>query len=319
MRRLIVQIPDFEYLPGGVGALPVGLERLLARAEYWSGSAGEVLARSLGLEALPSAGALSRLSFGALEEEDRRRCWLRFDAVGMVPDLTSVWLENPIAMDFGAPELRDLSAELQAMFEHRGLDWWPSPGAGFGLLGLDAPPAAELPGLEDVPGQRLDQVLPTGPEAARWSALINESQMIFHQFRSLARADQRGAGLWFWGPGIVPETPAVEPVRLVERGSDALLRGLTVWLDAETIVAQSFSDLSEGEGAILLRWPLSDMSERGDPSEALRRLHQRWLGPAMGRIEVDVIGTRGAWRLRPMDRWRFWRRARPAGFGDLAR
>jgi len=316
MRQLVIQVPDLEFLPGGAGALPARLTRLLGRARRIEAGPDALIARALGLDALPAAGPLTRLASRADAEGS---AWLRFDPVAMLPDLTEVWLEKPVPLDFGNPALQPLVDELQQMLAAEGLEWAPEPGRGCGVVGLQELPDVHFPPLPEIPGRRLAEVLPEGPDARRWRRLINESQMVFHQFRPLARADQRGTGLWFWGPGRIPAAPLSPALssrlKILDASHDVLLQGLANWLgvEVEQAGAGGLGDMT-GDHDVLLKWPIAGES----PVQSLAELTRHWIAPARG-FEVTLIGSLGAWQIGPRERLAFWRRRPPAGFaGDAS-
>lgn len=314
MNRLVVHLPLFESLPeslaGGAERLPPEMRMVLERGRRFECGESEALSTLLQTPPLPAPAVLSRLAGPCPLETDGGSWWLRFDAVRLVPDLTSVWLDRTMPLDFGADELRPLVTELQAMFEAEGLDWRPDHGDRFGLLALGEDPACSFAGPDAVHGKRLDDVLPTGPGAARWRRLINESQMIFHQFRPLSRADQQGAGLWFWGAGeMTGRAAARQSVRVVDSAGSARVRGLAKWLDA--LLADSTAGFDDvAESACLVHWPLQSV----DIDAALSRLAEHWLAPARraqrkGKpVEIFIVGSTGYWRLGRLGALAFWRR-----------
>lgn len=330
MRRLIVHVPELEYLPGGAEALPRPLARMLGRGQRVEDDPGQLLGAALGVGELPAPAVLTRL---AADEPAPGSVWLRFDAVGMVPDLTAVWVEKPLELDFGADRMQPVTDELRAMFTAEGLHWYPESGAGHGLLELDSPPETRFVPLAEVSGRRLDQVLPEGPGSVRWRRLVNESQMVFHQFRSLAAPDQRGAGLWFWGAGSMPPKPAPPSARIFDPGGDPIghptghrtgeptSAGLARWLGVEIESGGDALPPDVREDSVLLRWSLHGRpsGNRGDPVEALRELGEQWLEPACGRLHapaITVVGSTGGWHVPMLERMMFWRRAQPAGFAE---
>lgn len=314
MNRLILRLPLIESLPGGAAELPAPLHTALARARRTECDADQALASLFQSAPLPAPAVLSAMADPDLADEISNGHWLRFDPVRLMPDLTAVWVDRPLPLDFDSAELKPVVDELRTMFEHQGLDWRPK-GGGFGLLCLDRAPDCSFLPPDAVHGMRLDEVLPTGPEASRWRRLINESQMVFHQFRSLGRADQQGVGLWFWGAGKYPGPAGLSgPVCLVDRSEtesrSAIVTGLARWLDAERLdPGTRFEDLPAACGYV--HWPLQDT----DVQAALMQLVDRWLVPAMqalrrGRLaEIAVVGSSGCWRLGRLDALAFWRRS----------
>ena len=261
---------------------------------------------------LPAPAVLSALAESAASDDSAGQHWLRFDPVTLVPDLTAVWVDRPLPLDFASAELQPVVAELRTMFEQEGLDWH-SPGGGFGLLRLEKPPDCVFLPPDTAHGKRLDEVLPTGPDAARWRRLINESQMVFHLFRSIGRADQQGVGLWFWGAGGDPAPCGVtEPVCVVDRAGSVRVTGLARWLGADRLdCLDSSAGFDDARAAcVYVHWPLQGTDVRSTVSQ----LADAWLAPAMqalrrGRLmEIAIVGSSGCWRLGRLDALAFWRR-----------
>jgi len=314
MALRIVWIPELEYLPGGADALPQGLWRMLGRARRVEGSPHALLAEALAVPEVPAPAVLSKLGSAAESEPfDLERYWLRCDAIVLLPDLTAVWVEHPIAMDVCSDRFAGLADQLAAMFGDAGLTWHPLPGQTFSLLEMSRAPDVRFAAPHEIAGRRLDDVLPTGPDAPRWHRLINASQMIFHQYRSLASADQRGLGLWFWGGGPMLPASAAE-VSVIADPDDAIVRGLASWLGGP--VTENIATWREGDanGVKLLFWPLSG----GDPVGRLAHLVDDALHP-FAKGQLLILGSLGGWYVRARDRLLFWRKPAPAGFvGDAA-
>lgn len=309
MNRLILHVPLLESLPGGTAGLPQPLHKALARAHRTECDVNKVLASLFRSAPLPAPAALSALAEYPVSEDTVGRHWVRYDPVRLIPDLTAVWVDRPLPLDFGTPELGPVVAELRAMFEHEGLDWRP-PSRGFGLLRLDRMPDCSFLPPDAAHGKRLDEVLPSGPDASRWRRLINESQMVFHQFRSPARADQQGIGLWFWGAGGNPSPAgAPEPVCVVDRAGSAIVHGLANWLDAGLLdPGARFEDARAP--CRYVHWPL----QATDVEAALAQLVEAWLAPAVhalrrGRLsDISIVGSSGCWRMGRLEAFAFWRR-----------
>jgi len=309
LNRLILHVPLIESLPGAAAELPQTLHMALARARRAECDVDQALASLFGSAPLPSPAVLSALAEPRTRHDATGGHWLRFDPIRLLPDLTAVWVDRPLPLDFGAADLEPVVAELRTMFEHEGLEW-RSPRGRFGLLRLDKPPDCAFLPPDAVHGMRLDEVLPTGPDASRWRKLINESQMVFHQFRSMGRADQQGVGLWFWGAGgdFAPAGVS-EPVCVVDRTDNAIVTGLAEWLGAERL--DSGARFEDARAACAyIHWPLQGL----DLQAALAQLVDAWLAPAVhalrrGRLtEIAIVGSSDCWRLGRWDALAFWRR-----------
>jgi hypothetical protein len=306
MTELILHLPGLER--SSVSLLPEALTDVLQGAAYAAPDCGKPLERVLGCGYVPPPAALSALGSG-IDPGDRH--WLRFDVVRMIPDLTAVWIERPLAFDFDAPACADLARELSELLESEGLNDYVHLCGSFGLIALPAPPDCRFTALDAAQGGRLDERLPEGVDAPRWRRMITASQMLFHRYRALDRADQSGAGLWFWGAGAVDRSPAAgfPALHVTDDFDSAGLRGLARWLDAEQLSAEHRSDGKWPE-RLLAALPV----EIADPGEALRVLVDQWLQPGLKALgngslsRLTVVGSKGIWRLGRMHRFAFWRR-----------
>jgi len=61
-------------------------------------------------------------------------------------------------------------------------------------------------------GARVDEKLPSGPDAMRFHALMNEAQMLLHEHPVNAEREARGEpalnSIWFWGGGVMAAAKA---------------------------------------------------------------------------------------------------------------
>src|SRR6266853_3636087 len=89
---------------------------------------------------------------------------------------------------------------------------------------LQTTPAAAARGLA------IDEKLPSGPDAMRFHALMNEAQMLLHEHPVNAGREARGApalnSVWFWGGGVI-DASKDRPFSTVF-GDDPLARGLAL-------------------------------------------------------------------------------------------
>src|SRR5437870_13875509 len=89
---------------------------------------------------------------------------------------------------------------------------------------LETTPAAAARGLA------IDEKLPSGPDAMRFHALMNEAQMLLHEHAVNAGREARGElalnSIWFWGGGVIDASKA-RPFSTVV-GDDPLARGLAL-------------------------------------------------------------------------------------------
>jgi len=148
--------------------------------------------------------ALSRIGDG-FETDDR--FWLLAEPVLLRPDKDRLLLFDSRELSFSIDEatllarlltdhFRDEGFRLEVADSHR---WYLSP---------NRAPSLKTHNLGDVFGRNLDLFLPSGPDARRWSSLMNEIQMLWHDSPvNLARENEGKlpiSGIWLSGGGALP-------------------------------------------------------------------------------------------------------------------
>ncbi len=225
-----------------------------------------------------------------------------------------------------------LFAELEAHFY---ADGWhfrcTTPGHWY--LQPPQPPRLRTTPLEEVGGRHIDPLLPSGPDAPRYHALMNEVQMLLHGSAVNRAREERGVppinGVWLHGGGVASRLNDFPYVRVI--ADDPCVRGLGL-LAAECSAEGGRPPV---EVAISPGWPLDSHDGRvllfdGALSEACGQAGNERYGDALERIDRDLLGPlSGALRegriaqldlhvgdgrcfrlSRAADR-RFWRRPRP--------
>jgi hypothetical protein len=303
------------------------LERLLARADRLSAPAGSLpaLLAAFGVKPesdqdLPSA-PFCRLADAPSEQSEGY--WLHADPVHLRADRDRVRLFDSSALDVTAAEAEELVGLFNSHFGASALRLIaPRPSRWY--LHLRTPPRLRTTPLDEVAGQWVEPFLPRGDDAVRWSALLNEAQMLLHgaDVNRRREAERRPTvnAIWLWGGGVLPPAPAAPPFASVH-GSAPIARGLARWAgSALGDDADGLPSLSSEEGIRdrLVHWDLPQkMLRAGDMPpwlEAASTL-DTWLEalrPAISRGRLGALildpccGT--AYRNdRRTDR-RFWRR-----------
>ena len=305
-RRLLIEAPGLEHWLQAADELPGCLASVFARSHAISLQGDLPIAAALGVSNLPAA-PLCRL--GAGHDDAFSHHWLRFDPIALLPDLTAVWIQSRVVMNFA--EAPALTAEFQHMLQAEGMAWSTDDLGSYGLIHSDERIDCDFISLDRVTGRRLDEVLPNGADQTRMRRMLNESQMIFHQQRALDHPGQQGMGLWFWGAGSLPsESLSMGAVTMsCMQGLDQLSdewRGLARWLKIDLVEQSEFQPF---DGSQLMHAGLMDTEL------ALDALEQRWIQPAWAALasgklhELVLIDLDCCWRIGRFDRWAFWRRA----------
>ncbi|NKI34823.1 hypothetical protein HFP89_06555 [Wenzhouxiangella sp. XN79A] len=312
---LVIVLPVLDAVLDGELACPPILRSILTRGRIRAGGGDAALAESLGFDTLPAAGPRAALAAG--DEPPPGSRWLRADPVSLMPDLTAVWLRGPAPLDWDAPSMAPLNEALAETFAHAGLDWRAPATGQPGRLRLDEHSAVQFTDLIEARGRRLDEILPRGDGAGRWHGLINEIQMVFHQFRALDDPSPGGYGLWFWGAGLAPQAgpPDAAVARLLRAPGSAGDDGLAGWLGRS--VADLQADWRPEPGLTLVEAEFGD-----DAAGYLTALDDQLLAPAWAALKagrLDVMTLVGSRSTAQAGRWAplaLWRRSPPEGLGS---
>ena len=301
------------------------LERLLARGRTVHGEAASPerwLARAFGLGEAPlPAGALTLLAAGG---DPGRDYWLRADPVHLRLLRDRMALIPSAGFPIERAEAQALAASLNRHFAGELVvdavqpDRW--------CLRTRAAAAFEAQPPIEIAGEDVDGHLPHGAGAARWSALLNEVQMLLHAHPVNEAREQRAVpavnSIWLWGGGTLPRAAAApwhsvsadDPValglaRLAGARHRALPAGAGEWLERAPEDGRHLLVLDMLRGARAL-------GDTGALALRLRSLEERWFAPllaalAAGRVGMLTIHVPDAGRSSETirgDLRRFWRR-----------
>jgi hypothetical protein len=183
---------------------------------------------------------------------------------------------------------------------------------------MQTTPAAAARGLA------IDESLPSGPDAMRFHALMNEAQMLLHEHPVNARREARGEpalnSIWFWGGGVI-DAAKERPFSTVV-GDDPLARGLALaaGIPARALPKDAGSLLAalEDEGLVLV---VLDAPREAQLRERRTALEHDWFVPLLaalksGRIGMLTLQLCGVDSLLEVETVRsdlryFWRRRKP--------
>lgn len=203
--------------------------------------------------------------------------WLRADPVHLRPQRDGLILVDGALLALSLTEARALVRAVAPSFAHlEGTLEAPVPQRWY--LRLREADSIRTQPLPSVVGRDIQALLPTGTQAARWRALLNETQMGLHTTTINIEREDNGLlvanSVWFWGEGMLP--PALPP------------RWQQVWTD---------EPVSRGL-ALLTRTPRA----------ALPRDGATWLREVVGGGEHLLVleGARMAVPYGDVEAWREW-------------
>src|SRR6266571_9512 len=142
-------------------------------------------------------------------------------------------------------------------------------------------------------GAAIDDKLPSGPDAMRFHALMNEAQMLLHEHPVNAEREARGEpalnSIWFWGGGVIDATKA-RPFSTVI-ADDPLARGLALaaGIPALALPKDAGSVLAAlgDEGRVLA---VPDAPREARLRERRAALERDWFLPLLGALKSGRIG-----------------------------
>jgi hypothetical protein len=279
-------IPDFFSSESAAAADRLAAaETLIARGR-----------RKLGASMAPEAWLFER--FGARRQRDwpvapyslladggapEGHFWMRADPVHLAVGRDSLAL-GPAALDVSRSEAEALAGTLNRHFAESLVFHPLHPERWY--VRFPARPEVDTTAPSAARGTVFEDKLPSGADAMRFRALMNEVQMLLHEHPVNAEREARGApvvnSVWFWGGGTLA-APDARPFSMV-LAEDPLARGLArssgtperrLPGDAETML----SELPE-EGTTLV---VLDPLERA-------AIERDWFGPLLAALEEGRIG-----------------------------
>ena len=251
-----------------------------------------------------------------------RYFWMRADPVHLRVGRDSLGLADSAAFEVSRAESEALVDTLNRHFGRAMLFYSTRPARWY--VRLEKAPDMQTTPAAAARGAAIDEKLPSGPDAMRFHALMNEAQMLLHEHPVNAERETRGEpalnSVWFWGGGVIAAAKD-RPFSTVV-GDDPLARGLALAAgipvralpkDAGSMLA----DLGE-EGVALV---VLDAPREAQLRERRAALERDWFGPLLaalksGRIGMLTLQLCGADSLLEVETVRsdlryFWRRRKP--------
>lgn len=252
--------------------------------------------------------------------------WLmRADPVHLRADQSCLRLFDSHSFTITREEADALVAAFNAHYRDTGWELTaPLPQRWY--LSLPQPPSLLTLSPDRVAGQDIDPCLPCGADAARWHALLNEIQMLFHIHPVNAAREQRGAppinSIWPWGGGHLPGQLQPRVTRLL--ADHPLATGLAshtaISRDAmPAAVAELLAGTGDGCTLLVddrLEWPM----HYGDIEawlEGLQVLESDWFVPLLAALRSGMLASLEihpcnglGFHVTRGDLRRFWKRVR---------
>src|SRR3989442_5444543 len=142
-------------------------------------------------------------------------CWMRADPVHLQVGRDSLVLADSAAFEVSRAESEALVETLNRHFGQTMLFYPMRPARWY--VRLEKAPDMQTTPAAAARGAAIDEKLPSGSDAMRFHALMNEAQMLLHEHPVNAGRAARGgpaltgcscSSIWFWGGGVIDATKA---------------------------------------------------------------------------------------------------------------
>jgi len=251
-----------------------------------------------------------------------RNYWRFIDPVHLRVGRDSLVLADGAAFQVSRAESEALVETLNRHFGQTMLFYPMRPARWY--VRLEKAPDMQTTPAAAARGLAIDETLPSGPDAMRFHALMNEAQMLLHEHPVNAGREARGEpalnSIWFWGGGVI-DAGRARPFSMVF-GDDPLARGLALAAEipARALPKNADSALAAlgDEGLVLV---VLDAPREAQLRERRTALERDWFAPLFaalksGRIGMLTLQLCGADSLLEVETVRsdlryFWRRRKP--------
>src|SRR6266704_6788036 len=234
------------------------------------------------------AAPYTLLADGGAPERD---FWLRADPVHLRLGRDTLTFADSAAFEVSRAEAEALVETLNRHFGDAMLFYPVRPARWYVRLRETpdmhtTPPSAAREGL-------IEGNLPSGPDAMRFHALMNEAQMLLHEHPVNAEREARGEpalnSVWFWGGGVIDAAKA-QPFSAVIT-DDPLARGLALAAGIRALAlpkdARSALAALGDEGRVLA---VPDAPRETQLRERRTALERDWFLPLLAALKSGRIG-----------------------------
>lgn len=280
--RITLVVPGLLSLPAETLAREPSLSRIAALAEPTPEA--DLDAALLGNLSLDAAVAPLAACGSGLDVAHR---WvIRADPVTMTVGREDARLAGCV-LDLDDAERAALLALLNAHFAVDGL-LFAAPRADAWFAISEAQHAVVTHPAEHAAGRPLRELLPSGPDAARWRRWLTEAQMLLHD-HALATRPRPVNALWFSGGGTLPDServPSIVAAAPVGRHAD-VLRGIASVQRRNVMPAGTLDGvlaIAEGDIAVIALGSV-------DAEATLARAVQDFVRPALERLERGDVSS----------------------------
>jgi len=241
--------------------------------------------------------------------------YLRADPVHMLLQRDSFSLSEPVPLQVEFEHAKSLVLDLNQHFNQEGMHFVLG-NSGAWYLRLDITPQIQT----TLPSVAMDRnvypFMPAGADASKWLAYINEIQMLLHDHAvNHARESMQQPAInsiWFSAGGVLPPQRQVVHSTAALVAVNALYQGLADYLGAASLSPQLSLTQLLGQSCAELRLAIFDMHTADD---AFKLLYDALAAKRISHLTVNLgcYDQTLVARLRPADRFKFWRKRKALG------
>lgn len=271
---------------------------------------------------LPIAQLTRRTDF----DSSSQTTLLRADPVHLRADKTALRLFPADQLALTQDETDQIIQSLNEHYRSDGLEF-AAPAPSRWYVSSNKPVSLSTQPLSIVSGKDIREYLPRGEDAAYWTGLFNEIQMLLHNHPvNLQRRDNRQPevnSVWFWGGGELPVDG--QPTSYTVLGNDLLTQGLAIFSSARFENAEISMDTvsriatNEQNSLLIVRDDLLSSVSCGDFNvwcEVLKKIEQDLFKPLLSALKkgkirsIELLPCNGrGYLIRRTQLLKFWKPA----------
>lgn len=245
--------------------------------------------------------------------------WLRADPVNLVLQRDCFSLGEPIPLQLEQEHAARLVASLNEHFSQDGLTFLiGKSGAWYLQAHTDTQITTTLPSV--AASKNVHQFMPQGEQAAKWLAVLNETQMLLHEHAvNVAREASRELAvnsIWLSGSGAIPEPATIETDADLIMANDVLYQGLAIFTHTPCLALPVNLDDILQHSVRHVRLHLPQISNL-----QVSNLDDLWFKPLLNALKnkkiKQLVLNLGFYEkslsaeITPVDLYKFWRSTKP--------
>lgn len=272
-----------------------------------------VVAEQFGLSAKPDY-PIAAIAANADGLQAGQAYWLRADPVHLLLQRDSFSLSEPVPLQVERAQAEVMIADLNRYFHAEGMQFMLGD-SGAWYLRLDAMPQIQTTLPAVAMDRNIYQFMPSGDEASKWLAYMNEIQMLLHDHavNQVRESEHLPAvnSVWFSGGGVMPVQSQGANANKLVVAANPLYQGLadfavTAKLSPELSLAQLLNQSGAELRTSFSAQHITDDALFRDLYDALASGKLTQLIIHLGCFEKTLVLS-----IKPWARFKFWCKRKP--------